>query len=71
MVIVLMNLSKADIVRFLAIYADNPYLRGDVVTVPDKKHYSDQFVVYGRSTHRRFEHVGDRILDALQMAQGF
>ncbi len=67
---------KADIVRFLATGADadNPYLReGDVVIVPQKKHYSDQFAVYGElNAPGRFEHVeGDRILDALQMAQGF
>lgn len=68
--------SKADIVRYLAmgVDADNPYLReGDVVIVPGKKHYSDQFAVYGEvNAPGRFEHVeGDHILDALHMAQGF
>lgn len=68
--------AKADIDRFLATGsdADNPYLReGDVIVVPRIKQLSHQFAVYGEvNAPGRYEHVeGDRLLDAVRIAQGF
>jgi protein involved in polysaccharide export with SLBB domain len=66
---------RVDIPKYLATHEErwNPFLReGDVVIVPSRDRYKNVIGVYGQvNSPGRFEFVpGDRILDALQLAQG-